>query len=259
MLCWYPNAEGANFKVWKETVAIVLGCMDLDLALRVEKFILTLDNLQEIKIEKWKLSNRMCLMIMKRFEALFLRVKGRENIREYIMEMSNLVEKLKSLKLELSEDLIVHLVLISLPTHFGECGIVLQYTMSGKPSMNGVTERRNRTLKDISLWGEALKTVVYILNRVQTKAVNKTLYELWTGKEPSINHLHIWGCPIEARPYRQHERKLDSRIVENIRNVVFEEESVNDIGQVLVSITVQETTPIIGDNVQTIVLDIVPE
>ena len=30
-----------------------------------------------------------------------------------------------------------------------ECGIVLQYTMPGSPTMNGVAERRNRTLKDM--------------------------------------------------------------------------------------------------------------
>ena len=30
-----------------------------------------------------------------------------------------------------------------------EYRIVPQYTMPGKPSMNGVTERRNRTLKDM--------------------------------------------------------------------------------------------------------------
>ncbi|RDX67202.1 hypothetical protein CR513_53949, partial [Mucuna pruriens] len=47
---------------------------------------------------------------------------------------------------------------------------------------------------------------------------------------------------------------------ENIYNVVFEEESVNDIGQeVLMSITIQETTLVIGDNVQTIVPNIVLE
>ncbi|RDX96762.1 hypothetical protein CR513_20547, partial [Mucuna pruriens] len=40
---YLPNET--NFKVWKEDVAIVLGCMDLDLALQVEKPILTLDNL----------------------------------------------------------------------------------------------------------------------------------------------------------------------------------------------------------------------
>ena len=62
-----------------------------------------------------------------------------------------------------------------------------------------------------SLWGEALKTAVYILNMVPSKVVSKTPYELWTGKKPVIKHLHIWGCPAEARPYRLHEGKLDSR------------------------------------------------
>lgn len=45
--------------------------------------------------------------------------KGKKNIREYIMEMSNLASKLKALKLELPEELIVHMVLISLLTYFG--------------------------------------------------------------------------------------------------------------------------------------------
>ncbi|RDX79945.1 hypothetical protein CR513_39575, partial [Mucuna pruriens] len=59
----------------------------------------------------------MCLVIMKRL--ILETVKGKENIKEYIMKMSNLAPKLKSLKLESGEDLIVHLILISLPTHFG--------------------------------------------------------------------------------------------------------------------------------------------
>ena len=62
--------------------------------------------------------------------------------------------------------------------------------MPGKPSMNSVTEQHNRTLKDMvrsmishstlleSLWGDALKTAAYILNRVLSKAVAKTTYEL---------------------------------------------------------------------------------
>ena len=38
-----------------------------------------------------------------------------------------------------------------------------------------------------SLWGEALKTVGYILNRVPTKvANNRTPYELWTGKNSRV-------------------------------------------------------------------------
>ena len=57
--------------------------------------------------------------------------------------------------------------------------------------MNGVSERRNMALKDMvrsminqstlpeSFWGETLKTTTYILNRVPTKVVTKTPYELW--------------------------------------------------------------------------------
>lgn len=46
-----------------------------------------------------------------------LKYKGKKNIKEYIMEMSNLASKLKTLKFRLCDDLLVHLVLISLPTN----------------------------------------------------------------------------------------------------------------------------------------------
>ncbi|XP_068504684.1 uncharacterized protein [Phaseolus vulgaris] len=42
--------------------------------------------------------------------------------------------------------------------------------MSGTPQQNGVSER------------------------VPSKAVQKTLFELWTGRKPSLRHLHVWGC-----------------------------------------------------------------
>ena len=45
-----------------------------------------------------------------------MRYKGKGNIKEYIMKMSNLATRLRALKLELSYDILVHLVLISLPT-----------------------------------------------------------------------------------------------------------------------------------------------
>ena len=41
-----------NFKVWKEAVEIVLGCMDLDLALRTERPISTPETSNEVQIEK---------------------------------------------------------------------------------------------------------------------------------------------------------------------------------------------------------------
>ena len=169
-----PMLNGTNFKIWLENVEIVLGCLDLDLALRMERPTSTPENPNEVKIEKWDRSNRMSLMIMKRsipeafrgsiteskdakkfleeIKQIFaknektetsnllatlisMRYKGKGNIREYIMEMSNLAGKLKALKLQLSEDLLVHLVLISLPAQFSQF-IVSYNTQKDKWSLN---------------------------------------------------------------------------------------------------------------------------
>ena len=104
-------------------------------------------------------------------------------------------------------------------------GICAQYTMPNTPQQNGVAERRNRTLMDmvrsmlnhstvpLSLWMHALKTAAYLLNRVPSKAIPKTPYELWTGRKPSLRHLHVWGCQAEVRIYNPHEKKLDARTI----------------------------------------------
>lgn len=106
-----------------------------------------------------------------------------------------------------------------------EHGIVAQYTMPGSPDQNGVAERRNRTLMDMvrsmlyssklpkSLWTEALKTAVYILNRVPTKAVSKTPFESLKGWKPSLRHIRVWGCPSEIRVYNPQEKKLDPKTI----------------------------------------------
>ena len=77
--------------------------------------------------------------------------------------------------------------------------------MPGTPQQNGVLERCNRTLIDmvrstlsnstlpVSLWMHALKTIMYLLNMIPSKAVPKTPFELWMNRTPSIKHLHVWG------------------------------------------------------------------
>ena len=47
---------------------------------------------------------------------VLIKYQGQGNMREYIMQTSNFASKLKALKLELFDDLRVHLVLLSLPT-----------------------------------------------------------------------------------------------------------------------------------------------
>jgi len=102
---------------------------------------------------------------------------------------------------------------------------VAQYSTPGEHQQNGVAERRNRILMDmvrsmisyttlpIELWMEALKTVVHILNKVPSKSVPKTPYEMWTGKKPTLNYFHVWGCPAEAKLFNPNIRKLEPKIV----------------------------------------------
>jgi len=106
-----------------------------------------------------------------------------------------------------------------------ETGIVAQYSMPGEPQQNGVAERRNRTLMDmvrsmmsystlpLGLWMEALKTAIHILNRVPSKSVPKTPYELWTGRVPSLQHFRVWGSPAEAKVFNPNIAKLDPKTV----------------------------------------------
>ena len=61
--------NGTNFKTWHEKLHIVLGVIDLDLALRVSSHApLTVESSSDEKrdIEMWEKSNRMCLMIIKK-------------------------------------------------------------------------------------------------------------------------------------------------------------------------------------------------
>ena len=78
-----------------------------------------------------------------------------------------------------------------------ENGIVTQYSTPGEPQQNRVAERRNRTVMNmmrsmlsnstlpVSLWMEALKTAAHISNRVPSKSVPKTPYELWNDRKPA--------------------------------------------------------------------------
>ena len=60
--------NGTNFKDYKENVVIVLDCMDLDLALRIEQPPSSTDSSSSKEkefYEKWEPSNRTSLMIIK--------------------------------------------------------------------------------------------------------------------------------------------------------------------------------------------------
>jgi transposase InsO family protein len=81
--------------------------------------------------------------------------------------------------------------------------IVTQLTPPGTPQWNDIFERRNRTLLDMihfmmsnvelscSFWGFSLETVVFMLNHVSSKSVEKTPYELWFGRVSNVSFIKI--------------------------------------------------------------------
>ncbi|KAJ9541609.1 hypothetical protein OSB04_028115 [Centaurea solstitialis] len=71
--------------------------------------------------------------------------------------------------------------------HLMECGIVSQLIPPYTPQMN------------VSFWGHALEPAAHILNRVPTKSMENTLYEIWTGKNPKLSFLKIWGCEVYVK------------------------------------------------------------
>jgi transposase InsO family protein len=82
-----------------------------------------------------------------------------------------------------------------------EHGIIHERTPPYSPQSNGVAERKNRTLSDLvnsmldtaglskAWWGEALLTACHVLYRVPNKNKEKTPYEEWVGRKPSLSYL----------------------------------------------------------------------
>ena len=75
------------------------------------------------------------------------------------------------------------------------------------PQQNGVVERKNRVLEEMSrtmlneqsapkqFWAEAVNTACYIINRAMIRPIlKKTSYELLKGRKPNISHLRPFGC-----------------------------------------------------------------
>lgn len=142
---------------------IYLGCMDLDLALRIDEpapITEESSKAQRVQYEKWERSNRLGLMILQQgipehvrgaistdakgaksylaeLEKVYvkndkaeigtllakltsIRYASNGSVREHILSMSQIAMRLKVLDLALPDDLLVHLVLNSLPPQYGQ-------------------------------------------------------------------------------------------------------------------------------------------
>nr|GEW40463.1 ribonuclease H-like domain-containing protein [Tanacetum cinerariifolium] len=88
-------------------------------------------------------------------------------------------------------------------------GILRQFSVARTSQQNKVTKRRNRILIEAArtmlanskfpttFWAEAVSTACYVQNRVLVvKPHNKTPYELFYGRKPTLSFMRPFGCPI---------------------------------------------------------------
>nr|KYP68042.1 Retrovirus-related Pol polyprotein from transposon TNT 1-94 [Cajanus cajan] len=92
------------------------------------------------------------------------------------------------------------------------------------PQHNGTAERKNRTIMNMVrsmlkskelpkyLWGEAVSTTTYILNRSPSKRLEGvTPEEAWSGNKPNVSHFRVFGSICYRHVPDQLRRKLDDK------------------------------------------------
>ncbi|GJX83564.1 retrovirus-related pol polyprotein from transposon TNT 1-94 [Tanacetum coccineum] len=103
-------------------------------------------------------------------------------------------------------------------------GIKREFSVARTPQQNGVAERRNRTLIEAArtmladsklpttFWAEAVNTACYMQNRVFiVKPHNKTPYELFRGRTPSLSFMRPFGCHVTILNTLDHLVKFDGK------------------------------------------------
>jgi hypothetical protein len=97
------------------------------------------------------------------------------------------------------------------------------------PQQNGVVERKNRSLQEMSrtmlnehnlpqyFWAEAVNTACYVINRtIIRNTLNKTPYELWNNRKPNIGYFKVFGCKCFVLNDRDNLGKFDAKSDEGI-------------------------------------------
>ncbi|GJZ47236.1 putative ribonuclease H-like domain-containing protein [Tanacetum coccineum] len=103
-------------------------------------------------------------------------------------------------------------------------GIKRVFSVARTSQQNGVVERKNRTLIEATMtmladsklpttfWAEAVNTACYVQNRVLViKPHNKTPYELFLGRKPSLSFMRPFGCLVTILSTIDHLGKFDGK------------------------------------------------
>ncbi|GJY10501.1 putative ribonuclease H-like domain-containing protein [Tanacetum coccineum] len=103
-------------------------------------------------------------------------------------------------------------------------GILRQFSVARTPQQNIVAGRRNRKLIEdartmladsklpTTFWAEVVNTACYVQNRVLVvKPHNKTPYELFHGRTPTLSFMRPFGCPVTILNTIDHLGKFDGK------------------------------------------------
>ncbi|GJU81428.1 retrovirus-related pol polyprotein from transposon TNT 1-94, partial [Tanacetum coccineum] len=108
-------------------------------------------------------------------------------------------------------------------------GITHNFSAPRTPQSNGVVERKNRTLQEMSrtmlneqsllqkFWCNAVDTSIYILNRILNKAIlGKTPYELLRGRKPTLDYFRVFGSKCFILNTKDYLTKFDPKSYEGV-------------------------------------------
>ncbi|GFT82710.1 retrovirus-related Pol polyprotein from transposon TNT 1-94 [Trichonephila clavipes] len=107
--------------------------------------------------------------------------------------------------------------------HLNELGIKFERTNTYTHEQNGVSERFNVTAMDCvkamlntsgiekCFGAEAEVCFTYVKNRICHKFKDKTPYQLYFGRKPTVSHLKVFGCHFYVGTPKQLRKELDLR------------------------------------------------
>jgi transposase InsO family protein len=111
--------------------------------------------------------------------------------------------------------------------YLDEEGIKHEFSAPYTPQQNGVAERKNRALIEMSrtmldeyktsdrFWAEAVNTTCHATNRLYLhKLLKKTTYELFTGNKPNVSYFRVFGSKYYVLQKRSKSSKFAPRVYE---------------------------------------------
>ncbi|GJV86215.1 retrovirus-related pol polyprotein from transposon TNT 1-94 [Tanacetum coccineum] len=108
-------------------------------------------------------------------------------------------------------------------------GITHNFSAPRTPQSNGVVERKNRTLQEMSrtmlneqyipekIWCNVVDTSTYILNRILIRPIlGKTPYEIFRGRKPSLEYFKVFGSKCFILNTKDYLTKFDPKSYEGV-------------------------------------------